>query len=90
MRILYWLYENFTNIIEKFKVVSFDNLAINQLNVRRLMSADEWRAVGGNPACRGYDNFIKRHNGTKHILKDSIKDKNSKYHDDIIYEIVSS
>lgn len=49
----------------------------------------EWRAVGGNPACRGYDNFIKRHNGTKHILKDSIKDKNGKYHDDIIYEIVS-
>ena len=50
----------------------------------------EWRAVGGNPACRGYDSFIKRHNGTKHVLKDSIKDKNGKYHDDIIYEIVSS
>lgn len=49
----------------------------------------EWRAVGGNPACRGYDSFIKKHNGTKHILKDSIKDKNGKYHDDIIYEIVS-
>lgn len=48
----------------------------------------EWRAVGGNPACRGYDNFIKRHNGTKHILKDSIKDKDGNYHDDIIYEIV--
>lgn len=49
----------------------------------------EWKAVGGNPACRGYDSFIKRHNGTKHVLKDSIKDKNGKYHDDIIYEIVS-
>lgn len=48
----------------------------------------EWRAVGGNPACRGYDNFIKRHNGTKHILKDSIKDKDGNYHDDIIYEII--
>lgn len=48
----------------------------------------EWRAVGGNPACRGYDNFIKRHNGNKHILKDSIKDKDGNYHDDIIYEIV--
>lgn len=46
MRILYWLYENFTDIIEKF-------------------------------------------NGTKHVLKDSIKDKNGKYYDDIIYEIVS-
>lgn len=48
----------------------------------------EWRAVGGNPACRGYDRFIKRHNGTKHILKDSIKDKDGNYHDDIIYEII--
>lgn len=49
----------------------------------------EWRAVGGNPACRGYDRFIKKHNGTKHVLKDSIKDKNGEYHDDFIYEIVS-
>lgn len=49
----------------------------------------EWRAVGGNPACRGYDNFIKMHNGKKHILKDSIKDKNGNYHDDIIYEIIN-
>lgn len=48
----------------------------------------EWRAVGGNPACRGYDNFIKKHNGTKHVLKDSIKDRVGNYHDDIIYEIV--
>lgn len=49
----------------------------------------EWRAVGGNPACRGYDNFIKRHNGNKYILKDAIKDRNGKYRDDIIYEIVN-
>ena len=49
----------------------------------------EWRAVSGNPACRGYDNFIKRHNGNKHILKDCIKDRNGNYHDDIIYEIVN-
>lgn len=49
----------------------------------------EWRAVGGNPACRGYDNFIERHNGMKHVLKDSIRDKNGNYHDDIIYEIVN-
>jgi hypothetical protein len=48
----------------------------------------EWRAVGGNPACRGYDNFIKKHNGKKYILKDSIRDKDGNYHDDIIYEIV--
>ena len=48
----------------------------------------EWRAIGGNPACRGYDNFIKKYNGKKHILKDSVRDKKGNYHDDIIYEIV--
>lgn len=48
----------------------------------------EWRMVSGNPASRGYDSFIKRHNGSKHILKDCIKDKYGKYHDDVIYEIV--
>ena len=55
----------------------------------RTLHRVEWRAVGGNPACRGYDNFIKKHNGNKHILKDSIKDRDGNYHDDIIYEIVN-
>ena len=62
----------------------FDKLEELVKNFHRV----EWRAVGGNPACRGYDNFIKRHNGTKHVLKDSIKDKDGNYRDDIIYEIV--
>ena len=48
----------------------------------------EWRMVGGNPVEKHYDKFCKLHNGKKHILKDSIKDKNGNYHDDIIYEIV--
>ena len=50
----------------------------------------EWRAVSGNPACRRYDSFIKRHNGKKHILKDAIKDKDGNYRDDIIYEIIAA
>ncbi len=50
----------------------------------------EWRAISSNPACRGYDKFIKKHNGNKHILKDAIKDKYGIYHDDIIYEIITS
>lgn len=37
-----WLYENLADLVDKFKVVSFDNLAIDQLNVRRLMSDEEW------------------------------------------------
>lgn len=48
----------------------------------------EWRAVGGNPACRSYDKFIEKYNGKKHILRDAIRDRVGNYHDDIIYEIV--
>lgn len=37
-----WLKKNLENIIEHFKVVSFDNLAIEQLEMQRLMSLEEW------------------------------------------------
>ena len=49
----------------------------------------EWRAIGGNPACRGYDKFIKKHNGKKLILTDACKDADGNYHDDYIYEIIN-
>jgi hypothetical protein len=48
----------------------------------------EWRMVSGNPAERSYDAFCERHNGTKHVLKDAIKDRDDNYRDDVIYEIV--
>lgn len=48
----------------------------------------EWRMVGGNPAERSYDKFCEKHNGTKHILRDAIRDADGNYRDDIIYEIV--
>lgn len=37
-----WLNDNLSDVIGGFKVISFDNLAIEQLNVRRLMSAKQW------------------------------------------------
>ena len=37
-----WLYENLREILNNFEVVSFDNLAIKQLDVKRLMSTKEW------------------------------------------------
>jgi hypothetical protein len=37
-----WLHDNLEQLIPQFKVVSFDNLAINQLKVKRLLSEDEW------------------------------------------------
>jgi organic radical activating enzyme len=37
-----WLKENLGDIVSKFKVLSFDNLAIEQLDVRRLLTQEEW------------------------------------------------
>ena len=37
-----WLYKNLSDITKQFKVVSFDNLAIDQLNVKRLMNEEDW------------------------------------------------
>lgn len=37
-----WLYNDLDGLINCFYVTSFDNLAIEQLNVRRLLSDEEW------------------------------------------------
>ena len=37
-----WMRDNIGHIIEKFDVVSFDNLSIKQLDVRRLLTDEEW------------------------------------------------
>lgn len=37
-----YVFDNLKDITEKFKVLSFDNLAIEQLDVKRIMSDDEW------------------------------------------------
>ncbi len=51
----------------------------------------EFRAVSGNPAIRGYDNFLKRHSdiGNKHIFRDEFRDVNGDYHDTYLYEFVN-
>ena len=59
---------------------------ISQYHLHRI----EWRMIGGNPAERAYDRFCKKYNGTKHILKDVMKDREGNYHDDIIYEIITT
>lgn len=40
-----WLYENIENLSSKFEVMSFDNLAIDQLNMRRFFTQEEWDKV---------------------------------------------
>lgn len=37
-----WLNDSLPEIVHQFNVVSFDNLAIEQLNVKRLLKEDEW------------------------------------------------
>lgn len=37
-----WLAENLSDVLHSFKVVSFDNLALKQLDVKSLMTEDEW------------------------------------------------
>jgi hypothetical protein len=37
-----WMKDNLSHIIERFDVVSFDNLSIKQLDVRRLLTDKEW------------------------------------------------
>ena len=37
-----WLKDNLAEMLNHFKVVSFDNLAITQLDVKRLTSQEEW------------------------------------------------
>lgn len=37
-----WLYDNLEKMLGDFDVISFDNLAINQLDVKRLMDEEDW------------------------------------------------
>ena len=90
----------YNSCANRFGLISFDrgnpivgkdlfkelNKLINDYKLHRI----EWRMIGGNPAEKGYDRFCKKFNGTKHILRDAIKDKYGKYHDDIIYEIINN
>lgn len=84
----------------RFGIFSFDRgnpiVGKDLLNELRKIIYDyklhriEWRMIGGNPVERSYDKFCSKFNGTKHILKDAVKDKYGKYHDDIIYEIINN
>lgn len=72
------------NIINGFAMKEVTDMIINQWHLHRM----EWRMVGGNPVEKSYDKFCNQYHGTKHILKDVIRDREGKYHDNIIYEII--
>lgn len=64
--ILYYL---LPKLIERFKAVSFDNLALTQLNVKRLMSAEKWNDfyMGGDGQFTMYVDMVKREFATSSI-----------------------
>lgn len=57
-----WVYENLPNITKEFMVTSFDNLAIHQLNVKRLMSDEKWNTfyMGNDGQYTMYIDMVKR------------------------------
>lgn len=57
---------------------------IFEYNVHRI----EYCMISGNPVEKHYDNFCKRFQGRKLVLKDAFKDEKGVYHDDVIYEIL--
>ena len=61
-----WLVENLPDIVEKFNTVSFDNLAIEQLDVQRLLSKEEW------------DEFYMGDDGTMTYYIDMVEQKFAK------------
>ena len=58
----HWLYGNLESVLNGFKVMSFDNLAIEQLNVRRLMSDEEWNEfyMGDDGQMTYYIDMVER------------------------------
>lgn len=88
----------YASVARNFALISFDkgNPIVGETLFREMLKLIndyklhriEWRMIGGNPAERAYDHFVKKYNGRKFILTDAIRDKYGKYHDDVIYEII--
>lgn len=58
-----WLFNNLGNLFKKFKLISFDNLSIEQLEVKRFLSNEEW------------EEFYQGDDGTSTFYIDAINQK---------------
>lgn len=67
-----YLYDNLQDILTKFKVVSFDNLAIEQLNVKRVISKEDWEEfyMGDDGNFTFYIDMVKGEFSKNSIAKD--------------------
>lgn len=77
-----WLNNNLKDYLQKFKVISFDNLALKQLDVKSLISDEEWKEFyqGDDGTHTMYVDLVKRQfaktstSPIRYELKDNIKD----------------
>ena len=77
-----WLKENLSKYMPKFKVVSFDNLALNQLDVKRNLTEDQWNEFyqGNDGTMTMYVDGVKQEfartstSPTRYKLKDTIEE----------------
>lgn len=58
-----WLYDNLGSFFKRFRLISFDNLAIEQLNVKRFLTDEEW------------EEFYQGDDGTSTFYIDAINQK---------------
>lgn len=67
-----YIYDNLEDILSKFKVVSFDNLAIEQLNVKRVVNEKNWDEfyMGDDGAFTFYIDMVKGEFSKNSIAKD--------------------
>lgn len=76
------IYDNLLEIVKHFKVTSFDNLALKQLDVKRLLTKKEWKNffMGNDGQFTMYIDAVKKEFATSSIsttrypLMDDIKD----------------
>lgn len=70
-----YLYNNLQDILTKFKVVSFDNLAIEQLNVKRVVNKEDWEEfyMGDDGNFTFYIDMVKGEFSKNSIAKDRYK-----------------
>ena len=72
--------QNIKNLFNKFKVVSFDNLALEQLDIKSLVDSDTWDSyfMGADGEASMYIDLVKEQfalsstTKTRHALKDDI------------------
>ena len=68
-----WLYDHLAELPSLFKVISFDNLAIEQLNVRRILSDEEWDSfyMGDEGTASMYVDLVTGKFGVSSLCKES-------------------